>query len=145
MNSHPHILGVPTTNFELKLYSRCAQHLGCGCGLGIGQWEKLAYYFSLVSPKTVYRRCPKLSLIYTGHRTFWRHASPPRVDTEGVDWTFSEVPHGRFFFRFIFQKSSSQILPSGPQREVSPSGYARRWDCESSTELVGKILYTFHG
>jgi len=69
----------------------------------------------------------KLSLIYTGHCTFRRRASPPRAAVEGVDRTPGED---------FFQKSSGQILPSRPLREASPPGYATRM----SNCFEGKIF-----
>jgi len=51
------------------------------------------------------------SLIYTGQHTFQRHSSPPLAVADGVDSTLVRSPGEDFF-----QKSSGQILPSGPLR-----------------------------
>jgi len=61
------------------------------------------------------------SLIYTGLHTFRRHASPPRAAADGGDRTLVRSPREDFF-----QKSSGQILPSGPLMDASPAGYAMR-------------------
>ena len=61
------------------------------------------------------------SLIYTGLHTFRRHASPPRAAADGVDRTLVRSPRADFFSKII-QKSSGQILPSGPLRKNLSSG-----------------------
>jgi len=66
------------------------------------------------------------SLIYTGLHTFRRHASLPRAVADGDDWTLVRFPREDFLQKYVFQKSSGQILPLGPLREASPPGYATR-------------------
>ena len=62
------------------------------------------------------------SLIYTGLHTFRRHASPSRAAAIGSGSTLVRSPRD-----FFFQKSSGQILTSGPLREASPLGFATRY------------------